>query len=163
MRRYTIEVDGRSFVVDVQEQDGDAYAVAVDGQEFQVRLVADDEAADGQALRVVPAAAAAARASTRPPSPAQPPGAAAAQAAPGVGSALKAPMPGLLLRVLVAAGAKVQRGQDLAVLEAMKMENVIRAPADGTVLETCARAGQQLAHGDVILRYQASGGTPGTA
>jgi biotin carboxyl carrier protein len=43
------------------------------------------------------------------------------------------------------------------------MENVIRAPADGTVLETCARAGQQLAHGDVILRYQASGGTPGTA
>lgn len=162
MRRYTIEVDGRSFVVDVQEQEGDAYAVAVDGQDFQVRLVADETTADGHALRVVPAAAAAARTATRGQPSALPAGAAPARAAAGVGSPLKAPMPGLLLRVLVAAGAQVRRGQDLAVLEAMKMENIIRAPADGTVLETCARAGQQLAHGDVILRYEASG-TPGAA
>jgi biotin carboxyl carrier protein len=65
-------------------------------------------------------------------------------------------MPGVILRVLVAPGAQVRRGQDLAVLEAMKMENMIRAPADGTVAEVCVQPGQQLAHGEVILRYEAA-------
>lgn len=160
MRRYTIEVDGRTFVVDVREQDGGNYAVAVDGQGFQVSLAADEDMVDGGALRVAPTAAPAAV--PGPAAAAQTGRAAApAAAAPGAGSLLKAPMPGVMLRILVAGGTRVQRGQDLAVLEAMKMENIIRAPADATVLEVCVQPGQQLAHGEVILRY-ATLDTPGT-
>jgi biotin carboxyl carrier protein len=62
-------------------------------------------------------------------------------------------MPGLILRVAVAAGAQVRRGQDIAVLEAMKMENVIRAPRDGVVAEVCVEAGQQIGHGAPIVRF----------
>jgi biotin carboxyl carrier protein len=54
----------------------------------------------------------------------------------------------------VAAGAHVTRGQDLAVLEAMKMENVIRAPRDGVIAEVCVRQGQQLAHGEPLVRFE---------
>jgi biotin carboxyl carrier protein len=155
MRRYTIEIDGRSFVIDVQEQDGDTYAVSVDGQGFQARLTADEGLENGNALHVTPAAAPATGMVPRASLSAKPAGTAATPVATGAGSLLKAPMPGLLLSVLVAPGAQVRRGQDLAVLEAMKMENIIRAPADGTVLEVCVQPGRQMAHGEVILRYEA--------
>nr|MCA9721775.1 biotin/lipoyl-binding protein [Gemmatimonadota bacterium] len=49
------------------------------------------------------------------------------------GGSVKAPMPGLVVRVLVEVGATVEKGQGLVVLEAMKMENELRAPADGIV------------------------------
>jgi biotin carboxyl carrier protein len=64
-------------------------------------------------------------------------------------------MPGTILRIAVAAGAQVERGQDLLVLEAMKMENVIRAPRAGRVAALCVQAGQQVAHGELLLRFDA--------
>jgi biotin carboxyl carrier protein len=48
---------------------------------------------------------------------------------------VKAPMPGRIVRVMVAAGAEVAAGQTLLVIEAMKMENEVKAKADGTVVE----------------------------
>jgi glutaconyl-CoA/methylmalonyl-CoA decarboxylase subunit gamma len=155
MRRYTIEVDGRSFVVDVDEQGADHYAVVVDGQAYRVALAADEALADDGALRITPASAGpAAPATAAVPRAARP--ASLPRAATTAAGALGAPMPGVILRVLVAPGAQVRRGQDLAVLEAMKMENMIRAPADGTVAEVCVQPGQQLAHGEVILRFEAA-------
>jgi biotin carboxyl carrier protein len=154
MRRYTIEVDGRSFAVDVDDQGIDRFAVVVDGQAFDVALAGSEELAGDSAVRIVPAAAAAPVAGGSPPvrrpvtAPSAAPGA-------GGGGTLTAPMPGVILRVLVAAGAHVQRGQDVAVLDAMKMENIIRAPSEGTVTEICVQPGQQVAHGQVIVRLQA--------
>jgi biotin carboxyl carrier protein len=78
----------------------------------------------------------------------------------GGASVLRAPMPGAILRIAVVAGARVQRGQDIAVLEAMKMENIIRAPHAGTIVEVCVQAGQQLAHGDPIVTYARSEEVP---
>lgn len=46
---------------------------------------------------------------------------------------LKAPMPGLVLKVLVKEGEEVSKGSNLLILEAMKMENIIKAPADGVI------------------------------
>jgi biotin carboxyl carrier protein len=46
---------------------------------------------------------------------------------------IKAPMPGLVLKVLVQDGQTIKKGDNLLVLEAMKMENIIKAPADGTI------------------------------
>lgn len=64
---------------------------------------------------------------------------------------IKAPMPGLVLRILVAPGDAVQAGQGVAVLEAMKMENELTAPAAGTVAQVHADAGDAVAKGQVLI------------
>jgi biotin carboxyl carrier protein len=62
---------------------------------------------------------------------------------------LVAPMPGKIVRVLVAAGQQVHAGQGLLVIEAMKMQNEIRSPKSGTV-EKLAREGQTVNAGEVL-------------
>ena len=62
---------------------------------------------------------------------------------------LVAPMPGKIVRVLVAAGQQVSAGQGLLVIEAMKMQNEIRSPKSGTV-EKLAREGQTVNAGEVL-------------
>jgi 3-methylcrotonyl-CoA carboxylase alpha subunit len=65
---------------------------------------------------------------------------------------LTAPMPGKLLSFAVKAGDVVRRGQALAVMDAMKMEHTISAPADGTVQELLYAPGDQVAEGAELLR-----------
>ncbi len=65
---------------------------------------------------------------------------------------LTAPMPGKLLSFMVKAGDMVRRGQPLAVMDAMKMEHTISAPADGTVQELLYAPGDQVAEGAELLR-----------
>ena len=67
---------------------------------------------------------------------------------------LLCPMPGLVVRVEVSAGDEVQEGQALAVVEAMKMENVLRAERRGRVARVAASAGDSLAVDDVILEFE---------
>ena len=68
---------------------------------------------------------------------------------------LTAPMPGKVLSFAVQAGNKVSRGQALAVMEAMKMEHTIAAPADGVVAEILYAPGDQVPEGAELLRLQA--------
>ena len=68
---------------------------------------------------------------------------------------LTAPMPGKVLSFAVQAGDKVSRGQALAVMEAMKMEHTIAAPADGVVAEILYAPGDQVQEGAEMLRLQA--------
>jgi 3-methylcrotonyl-CoA carboxylase alpha subunit len=65
---------------------------------------------------------------------------------------LAAPMPGKVLQVLVAVGARVAKGAPLVVLEAMKMEHTIAAPHDGQVAEIHFKAGEQVNEGAELLR-----------
>jgi biotin carboxyl carrier protein len=62
---------------------------------------------------------------------------------------LLAPMPGKVVRVLVAAGQKVEAGQGLLVIEAMKMQNEVRSPKSGTI-EKLAREGQTVNAGEIL-------------
>ena len=66
---------------------------------------------------------------------------------------LLSPMPGLLMKVLVNEGDSVTIGQDLAVIEAMKMENTLSAAVNGTVAKVVASVGQSLAVDDVIIEF----------
>jgi biotin carboxyl carrier protein len=61
-----------------------------------------------------------------------------------------APMPGKIVRVLVAAGDTVAAGQGLLVVEAMKMQNEVKAPKAGRVVSIAAREGATAAAGDVL-------------
>ncbi len=149
MRRYAIEVDGRPYEVEVEDSANDRFRVQVEGRAFEVTLGAVDEVhGAGPAAAPTASPAAMPRPAARAPAPA--PATAAAGAA-----VLAAPMPGRILRIEVAAGAAVVRGQDIAVLEAMKMENVLRATQDGVVAEVCVHVGDQVAHGQAIVRFGA--------
>ncbi len=66
---------------------------------------------------------------------------------------LLAPMPGLLVSIAVAEGQEVKPGEELAVIEAMKMENVLRAEREGKVAKIHAREGDSLAADQVILEF----------
>ena len=77
----------------------------------------------------------------------------AAPAAPASAGAVevKAPMPGNILDVKVAAGASVKAGDVLVILEAMKMENEISAPQDGTIASVNVRKGDVVNSGDLLI------------
>ncbi len=66
---------------------------------------------------------------------------------------LKAPMPGLVLRVEVAPGQTVSKGDPLVVLEAMKMENIIKAAADGTVKSIEVEDGMAVEKNQVLIKF----------
>jgi propionyl-CoA carboxylase alpha chain len=69
------------------------------------------------------------------------------------GKQLLCPMPGLVKSIAVAQGQEVKAGEPLAIVEAMKMENVLRAERDGTVSKIHAKEGDSLAVDAVILEF----------
>jgi propionyl-CoA carboxylase alpha chain len=73
---------------------------------------------------------------------------------PDLSRLLLAPMPGLLTRLDVSVGDKVEPGQPVAVMEAMKMENILRAPKAATVKATPVKAGDSLAVDQVIVEFE---------
>ena len=70
------------------------------------------------------------------------------------GDTVTAPMPGLIQDVAVATGDQVTQGQRLVVLEAMKMEHILRAPRDGTVQSISASKGGQVSAGDMLVALE---------
>jgi biotin carboxyl carrier protein len=68
-------------------------------------------------------------------------------------SEIKAPMPGMVLKVFVEEGAEIKKGDNLFILEAMKMENIIKAPADVTVKKVKIKPGDKVEKGQVLLLF----------
>jgi propionyl-CoA carboxylase alpha chain len=75
------------------------------------------------------------------------------KAAPDTSKFLLSPMPGLLASVAVSEGQEVKTGEVMAVVEAMKMENVLRATRDGTVKTLHAKAGDSLRVDQKIVEF----------
>ncbi len=76
-----------------------------------------------------------------------------AKAQGGAGKHLLCPMPGLVKAIMVQAGQEVKAGEPLCIVEAMKMENVLRSERDGTIAKVSAKEGESLAVDAVILEY----------
>ena len=125
MKEYKIKINGNNYNVSIDEVEGNAAKVEVNGTPYNVEF--EKPLSKPKTISVVskPAAAPAAG-----PAPATKP--AAAPAAAG-GATVNSPLPGVVLEVKVKDGDKVTKGQVIMVLEAMKMENAIEAPCDGTV------------------------------
>lgn len=68
-------------------------------------------------------------------------------------SEIKAPMPGLVLRILASVGQEVQKGGNLFVLEAMKMENIIKAPADVIIKSVKVNPGDKVEKNQVMMIF----------
>jgi propionyl-CoA carboxylase alpha chain len=80
----------------------------------------------------------------------------------GPSGGLMAPMPGVVLDVRCAAGDRVENGQTLVVLEAMKMEHQVRAPAAGVVSDVRVAKGQHVENGALLLAFEAVDGPDGS-
>lgn len=161
MRRYTLQIRGREFVIDVQEQSADRFEVVVGDERYEVALAGDEDLPEATITPGFAPTRGAPPASSSP-GPAAPQGsrkpapAASSPAKGGGAGTLNAPMPGVILDVSVTTGDAVERGQPIAVLEAMKMKNSIRSPRAGTIAEVCVAVGQAVGHGDPIVRFRES-------
>ena len=107
------------------------YVVTLNGKKYEV------EVERGQATAVYAGEATPVQAAPAPKAPAAPAAAPAAAAPAGKGEVVAAPMPGTILDIRCQAGQAVKAGEILLILEAMKMENEICAPRDGTVTAVC--------------------------
>ena len=118
------------------------YIVTLNGKEYAV------EVSNGSAQIVTAAAPKAAPAPTPKAAPAP---AAPTAAVPAGATKVEAPLPGNVFKVLVKTGDKVTKGQAVVVLEAMKMENEVFAPCDGTVASVNVSEGGTVNTGDVMI------------
>jgi glutaconyl-CoA decarboxylase len=168
VRRYTVAIDERPYTIDIRETAADRFEVTVDGRTYGARLVGDEDLpgtaiSPGIALPGArpfrgPAGGASATRFGQAPARESSSASMAVRAGTAAGAILASPMPGVVLEVLVGAGATVARGDPLLVLEAMKMRNTIRAPRDALVVEVPVEPGQPVGPGQPLVRF---GGEPG--
>lgn len=142
MKEYKYKINGTEYNVSVEELEGNKANVTVNGKSYEVEL---DKPAKPTVTKPVARPAAA-------PAAAPAPVAAAPKAAPAAGGAgIKAPLPGVILDIKVKVGDTVAKGQTVAILEAMKMENNINADREGTVVSINVEKGQSIAEGTDII------------
>lgn len=147
MKTFELKVDGKDYKVDIDRYDGRQAAVKVNGRSYEVD-VKQSARPGGPGPRVVPPPGRS-PAPTPPASVSEPP--AVPTASVPVGGQVLAPMPGLILEVMVSVGDWVTAGLPIMKIEAMKMENIIPAPCDGVVKEIRAEKGKTVATEDVLM------------
>ena len=143
MKTYRFKINGNEYNIAINSVEGKNASVTVNGTPYQVELDEAPAAAPVQAPVAAPVAAA--------PAPAAPAAPAAAPAAAGAGKAVTSPLPGVIIAVKVKVGDAVKAGQEVAVLEAMKMENSIEATHDGTVTAINVAKGDSVLEGAPIV------------
>ena len=142
MKTYKFKINGNGYEVAINSVEGQTASVTVNGTPYTVEL----EEAPAAPVQAVPVQAAPVQAA---PTPAAAP--APAPAASGAGKAVTSPLPGVIIAVKVNVGDAVKAGQEVAVLEAMKMENSIEATHDGTVTAINVAKGDSVLEGAPIV------------
>ena len=141
--KFLVALDGREWMIDAARVDRRTLSLLIEGRSHEVSL-APDPASGGLTVRVGGTSVAASFDGRRR-------GRAEASAETGSGpQRLAAPMPGKIVRVLVKTGEAVIARQPLVVIEAMKMENELRAAVDGTVAEIHVQDGQSVEAGALL-------------
>ena len=148
MKQYKYKVNGAQYDVTINEIQGQLAKVVVNGIPFDVEMQNSQLSEDNLPDVTTTAAPAAAPAT---PVAAAPAATEAAPSGAGEGTPVKAPLPGVVTKINVSVGQQVKKGENVLVLEAMKMENNITAEADGTVSGIAVKAGDSVLEGAVLL------------
>ena len=150
MKEYKYKINGNEYNVAVEELEGNKANVTVNGKTYEVEL---DRPAKPAVTKPVarPAAAPTAAPAAAPTAAPAPAAAPAPRPAAAGGAGIKAPLPGVILDIKVKVGDAVSKGQTVAILEAMKMENNINADREGTVVSINVEKGQSIAEGTDII------------
>lgn len=148
MKQYSYNIDGARYDVAIENLHDGMAEVNVNGVHFDVEILSgalsESELPESQvAASATPAPKAAAPQSAPEPAP-------KAQGA-GEGTPVKAPLPGVVTAIKVQVGQKVKKGDTVAVLEAMKMENNIAAENDGTITGIAVSTGESVLEGTVLV------------
>lgn len=149
MKTYRFKINGNGYEVAINSVEGQTASVTVNGTPYTVEL----EEAPAAPVQVAPVQAAPVQAAAAQPAPAQPAPAQPAASAPasGTGKAVTSPLPGVIIAIKVNVGDVVKAGQEVAVLEAMKMENSIEATHDGTVTAINVSKGDSVLEGAPVV------------
>lgn len=139
MKAYKFKINGKDYAVTIGEAEGKMLSVNVNRADYQVELENAPAAAPAAPVQAAAPAAAAPAA----PAPAAP--------AAGAGEKVNSPLPGVIVEVSVKEGQAVKAGQKVAVLEAMKMENEIPAPKDGTITAIHVNKGDSILEGAPVV------------
>jgi len=142
MKTYKFKINGNEYNVAINSVEGQNASVTVNGTEYKVELEEAPAAVPVQAAPAVSAPAPAEQAA---------PAAAPKPAASGAGKAVTSPLPGVIIAIKVNVGDTVKAGQEVAVLEAMKMENSIEATHEGTVTAINVSKGDSILEGAPIV------------
>jgi biotin carboxyl carrier protein len=153
MKTYKYKVQGVDYEVEIAEVEGKIAHVNVNGIPFEIEMQKPINAAKHPAL------AATKRSASAPVTPAEPapvqpvakPQAAQPAAPAGAGTPVKAPLPGTINAINVKVGDKVNVGDIVIILEAMKMQNNIEAENAGTVTSILVNQGDSVMEGAVML------------
>lgn len=149
MKQYKYTINGAQFDVTIDSIVGSKAKVEVNGIPFEVEM--QGSSLVEEALPTVSTEAAPAATTPATPAASEAPAVPAATSGPGAGTPVKAPLPGVVTKILVSAGQAVKKGDTVLVLEAMKMENNITAEADGSVTGICVSAGDSVMEGTTLL------------
>lgn len=136
MKNYKFTIDGNTFEVDIVQVEGNMAKIEVNGTLYNVEIHRQVQPAKTPIL-VRPAVAE--------------PQKKIEKRVGGAKTAVKAPLPGIILKVLVKAGDEVKKGQKLYIMEAMKMENEIMAERDGVIVSVKVKEGQSVLQEEVVL------------
>ena len=146
MKQYKYTINGAQFDVTIDSIVGSKAKVEVNGIPFEVEMQGSSLVEEALPTVSTEAAAAPAAPAAAPAAPA-----AAAKSGPGAGAPVKAPLPGVVTKILVKEGKGVKKGETVLVLVGMKMENNITAEADGTVTGICVSAGDSVMEGTTLI------------
>ena len=143
MKENKLKINGNDYAVSINEVDDNVAEVEVNGTPFKVEFEKPITKKPVATVVSKPAPKAAGAA----------PAVAVAKpaAASGAGETVTSPLPGVILEVSVKVGDAVKKGQKVMVLEAMKMENVIEATADGTVTAIKVDKGDSVLEGAPLV------------
>ena len=137
MKEYKYTINGNKYEVVIGDITDNVATLTVNGEEFKVEM--EREAEPEKKKPVVRAAASGA---------ADEP---AAGTAANKANALKAPLPGVITDILVEVGQEVQAGDNVIVLEAMKMANTLQAEKSGKVTAICVQVGQSVMEDEALV------------
>lgn len=143
MKEFTFKINGAEYKCAVEEIEAGKTKVTVNGKVYEVETEAPKAAPKVEAPKPAPA--------PKPAVAAAPKAEAKPAAAPAAGLQVKSPLPGSVIKVLVAEGQAVKKGDTLLTLESMKMENAIMAEQDGTVKQIVVTPGQNVMQDDLLI------------
>lgn len=139
-----VVIDGQSYTVEVEDIHARPVKAVIDGQTYEVWP--EEESTTPKVVRTETPLVSM-------PEPVSTPGSMGVASSQQQSDQVLAPLPGVIVAVLVKPGDQVSRGQELCTLEAMKMKNAIKSSREGTIKTIAVNVGDQVNHGQILMTF----------
>jgi biotin carboxyl carrier protein len=142
--KMKVTIDSQTYQVEIEDINARPVIAVVEGERYEVWPEAE-KGTTADAMKAPEITV---------PEPQQAPKPMGMPSQSGGGKEVLSPLPGVIVAILVQPGDKVQKGQELCTLEAMKMKNAIRSNREGTIASIMVNIGDQVNHGQVLMTFE---------